>query len=356
MTMVGQMLRRGDLVEVRNAAEIYATLDERGTLERLPFMPEMLQYCGRRFRIAKRAEKVCDMLYPLASRRAPATVLLEDLRCDGSGHDGCQAECRLFWKEAWLRRVDDEPKSVVEQAQPPAALVDLLRRNAKSPLTDEGSALYTCQATDMYRATHHLGRWDPRPLLREYTCGNVGLRQFLRVTLRAIVQEPLRAVGLRSKVALRGAGKTSAPPARLGLQRGEEVRVRSRDEIAATLNNQGFNRGLWFDEEMLPYCGKTFRVRQRIKRCIDEHTGRLVELKSSDSVTLDGAVCSGEHSPVRWFCPRASYPFWREAWLQRTEPGPVGQSSDAVDAGGDLEPPADAVFHHPVPVEPDPRR
>ena len=35
------------------------------------------------------------------------TVYLEDLRCDGSGHDGCQAGCRIYWKDAWLRRVDD---------------------------------------------------------------------------------------------------------------------------------------------------------------------------------------------------------------------------------------------------------
>ena len=29
---------------------------------------------------------------------------LEDLRCDGSAHGGCQAGCLLYWKEAWLTR------------------------------------------------------------------------------------------------------------------------------------------------------------------------------------------------------------------------------------------------------------
>ena len=33
-------------------------------------------------------------------------VHLEGLRCDGAGHDGCQAGCLLFWKESWLKRVD----------------------------------------------------------------------------------------------------------------------------------------------------------------------------------------------------------------------------------------------------------
>ena len=55
-------LRAGDWVEVRSAAEILATLDERGRLDALPFMPEMLQYCGRRFRVFKSAHKTCDTL------------------------------------------------------------------------------------------------------------------------------------------------------------------------------------------------------------------------------------------------------------------------------------------------------
>ncbi len=44
-------LRAGDWVEVKSADEILATLDAQGCYEALPFMPEMLQYCGRRFRV-----------------------------------------------------------------------------------------------------------------------------------------------------------------------------------------------------------------------------------------------------------------------------------------------------------------
>jgi hypothetical protein len=138
----------------------------------------------------------------------------------------------------------------------------------------------------------------------------------------------------------------------LGLQAGEEVQIKPSGEIAATLNDKGFNRGLWFDEEMLPYCGRTFRVRQRIKRFVDEHTGKMIELKGDDCVTLDGVVCSGEHSPVRWFCPRASYPYWREGWLESVHPGAPGASPEALELTGDEEPTMEAVFHHPVPPEP----
>src|SRR5262249_35222364 len=53
-------LRAGDLVEVRSEPEILATLDAEGRLDGLPFMPEMLQYCGQRFRVFKSAHKTCD--------------------------------------------------------------------------------------------------------------------------------------------------------------------------------------------------------------------------------------------------------------------------------------------------------
>ena len=50
-------LRAGDLVEVRTAGEILGTLDADGTLDALPFMPEMLEFCGRRFRVFRKVEK-----------------------------------------------------------------------------------------------------------------------------------------------------------------------------------------------------------------------------------------------------------------------------------------------------------
>ena len=45
--------RAGEFVEVRSAAEILATLDEDGCVDGMPFMPEMLQFCGRRLRVRR---------------------------------------------------------------------------------------------------------------------------------------------------------------------------------------------------------------------------------------------------------------------------------------------------------------
>ena len=46
----------------RTEEEILRTLDADGRLEGVPFMPEMLRFCGREFRVRARAHKVCDTI------------------------------------------------------------------------------------------------------------------------------------------------------------------------------------------------------------------------------------------------------------------------------------------------------
>jgi exopolysaccharide biosynthesis WecB/TagA/CpsF family protein len=306
-------LRRGDVVEVRSAAEIRATLDEHGALDGLPFMPEMMRHCGRRFTVLRRAEKICDTINSTGSRRLRDTVLLDDLRCDGSAHGGCQAECRIFWKEAWLRLT--EPALAPTSQSGDEELNKIAVKNAR---IDGDEPRWRCQATELYRASEHLRTFDPRPYMREYVTGNVHLLRLLRVLARAVVYESRRKVGLLDQVPLRGAQPTTPRKHALNLQPGELVEVKTPQEISSSLTSEGKNRGLVFDREMLPYCGKQFRVRRRIGRFVDERTGRMIEIKT-DCVTLEGVVCSGELSSSRWLCPRAIYPYWREDWLRRID-------------------------------------
>jgi len=309
-------LTRGDLVEVRNATEILETLDERGELDGLPFMPEMVAYCGRRFTVDRRAEKVCDTVNStLQSRRLPSTVLLDDLRCDGSGHGGCEAECRFFWREAWLRKVDAGARTVPADDDRQAVQA-LLERTCGNARAEGDEARFQCQATELTRASVGLSTNDPRPYLRELTCSNVSIRTFTRVMSRAVVMQPMHHFGVLRRPKGDNVRSPRAEP--LDLQPGEWVRVKPLPEIEATLTTNGANRGLHFDIEMAAFCGHVMRVASRVQRIIDEPTGKMLEF-GSDCIKLEGAVCSGERSTGRWFCPREIYPYWRECWLERVD-------------------------------------
>jgi hypothetical protein len=308
-------LRRGHLVEVLSAAEILETLDENGSLEGVPFMPEMLRHVGLRYRVEARVERACDTVCGTGARRMPGTVLLDDLRCDGAAHSGCQAGCRIYWKEAWVRRV-----STAEPTPPPSEetarqeLERIARVNASRQ--SEGRILFRCQATEFFRATEPISWRDLGSFLGEFTCGNVGAWHLIRVGVRVFLTELQHQTGRYTDFPFKQRGGATEPTKRLDLKAGELVRVRSKNEIARTLDESGKNRGLWFDKEMVPFCGHTHRVQRRVERFINEQTGELVNLES-DCLVLDGVVCSGDLSDRRWFCRRAIYPWWREAWLQR---------------------------------------
>ena len=98
-------LKASEWVEVRSKEEILRTLDKNGRLDGLPFMPEMFEFSGRRFRVYRRAHKTCDTVNDYKGLRMERAVHLEGSRCDGRAHGGCEAACLLFWKEAWLKKV-----------------------------------------------------------------------------------------------------------------------------------------------------------------------------------------------------------------------------------------------------------
>ncbi len=326
-------IRRGDLVQIKSPSEILETLDEYGSVDGLPFMPEMIKYCGQRFVVDARASKVCDTIKRYHSRNMPNSVLLEEQpRCDGSGHDGCQAECRLFWKDSWLCRIDPDTlltPCTRSDGSSSTDLAELTSRHIKQTKELDGRPvdIYRCQATEICNASKRLSVWDPFPYIREFTSGNIPFGRFLRISARAFIETSLykfRMINRRivggppyNWVHLPGKGKKPAQDERLGLQPGEWVQVKSKEEIAATLDPDGRDRGLWFDREMFPYFGGTYRVRQRLTRIIDDRSSRMIEFKKHDCITLEDVVCSGNLSLHRYFCPRHCYPYWRESWLRR---------------------------------------
>jgi hypothetical protein len=314
-------LRRGDVVEVRSATEILATLDEDGSVDGVPFMPEMLQHVGKRFTVTRRVEKICDTIAATGSRRMTDTVYLDDLRCDGSGHDGCQASCLFYWKEAWLRPAEGASETTAPQTETDAlsSLEQLSQAGTRTNREFDGETteVWKCQATEAFAASTPLKVRDLGQYWREVKSRNYRLLGLVPLLVRAFVLEVASRTRIIGPVPLTGDGK-GGEPEELNLQPGDVVKVRPPEEIARTLDGKGLNRGLSFDREMLPFCGRTCVVQERVHRIIDDRTGRMIKIRG-DAVILEGIVCSGERSVGRWFCPRQIPPYWRESWLVRAD-------------------------------------
>jgi hypothetical protein len=352
----------GDWVEVRSKEEILRTLDKSGRLDELPFMPQMFQYCGQRFRVDKSAYKTCDTVSGhYAGRRLPDGVHL-NVRCDGQAYGGCQAGCLIFWKNAWLKPVDG-PVRTLHTLNDEESQIDgshwqdhHMERDVWRATKYEdagGETRYSCQATELLNYTAPLKWWDARQYVEAYASGNRTLPEICRglwflfyyyATLafndrwgrpaRWLYNQFQAVTGGIPFPRLKGKIPVGQPTPRrdLGLQPGDLVRVKPYDEILATLDTRLSNRGLWFDAELVPYCGKIFRVSTCVERFVDEKSGQMRRMKTP-AVMLDGVTCKALYSGRRIFCPRAIHLWWREIWLERVSIDASPRAPLSIQAG-----------------------
>jgi hypothetical protein len=310
----------GDRVVVRSPQEILSTLDSNGTLDNHPFMPEMLDFCGKSFRVHRRVEKTCvEAPPPIEPNRRFAkddVVTLDGLRCDGSAHDGCERGCRFYWKEAWLCPADGAGTVIPVDAAARSELRARLRVKADAER-------YFCQSTELLRSTEAFpGRMKPwlvriafrQILQRDRSAWEIAklFVRWLRLRLRRAISGDDRLRGLHTK---------QTPVEVLDLKPGELVRVKPLDQIVATLNKKKRNRGMVVCHEMTLCCETVAEVRYRVNRVIEEKSGMMREL--SHTVTLQGphgkpslcdeCLCYGEMGD----CPRGELMYWREIWLER---------------------------------------
>lgn len=312
-------------------------------------MPEMFQYCGKRFRVYKRAHKTCDTVSgSFLGRRLSNAVHLE-LRCDGQAHGGCQAGCLIFWKQAWLKPVDgptnaaesllsvefQQDGDTANEARCTEADVWTATSAPAQQAADE--TRYICQATQLLRFTKSLPWWDLSQYLEDYSSGNATFGRIFRGLIYVCYNRG--ALTYKGRLGSFGRGLydrfqalSGGPPfprrvgairtgqltprISLNLQPGELVRVKSYKEILATLDTTGRNRGLGYDAELVPYSGGIYRVRARVDKFIDEKTGVMKTLKTP-AIMLEGVCCQARYSAHRMFCPRSIYSWWREIWLER---------------------------------------
>lgn len=100
-------LRPGELVEVKSIDDILATLGPNRKYKGLLWMTGMRKFCGKRYRVLKRIEKIL-LETNGESRKMKNTVILEGVMCDGSEFGDCDRSCFHFWREAWLKRIEEE--------------------------------------------------------------------------------------------------------------------------------------------------------------------------------------------------------------------------------------------------------
>jgi hypothetical protein len=318
----GQLdLRPGELVEICSRDEILATLDDRGARDSLPFMPEMEVWCGRQARVFRRVNKVYDWILSTGLRRMRDTVILEGLRCDGSHHGGCQADCQTLWKEVWLRRSSIHQEHPIIQATGSVPRLDLDQFTQRVDV-ETSEPRFVCQMTKLPEATT-LTRWnDPRNYLKEILSGNVRLGPFfVGIAILAFNSVQRRRGSVRFP-SLAPTELQKTPHAVLDLQPGELVRIKSKREIEGTLNAQFKNRGLWFDTEMTRFCGGEYRVRARVNRQIEEKSGKMITF-ATPCITLEGVTATAEYHE---FAPLDERIYWREIWLERITAKPAGSS------------------------------
>src|SRR5690348_12650401 len=253
-------LRPGDLVEVKAPDEILQTLDEDGTLDRLPFMPEMIEHCGKSFPVARRVVKTCSYgtVSTMLAFNTDDVVILNGLRCSGSDHDGCPKGCMIFWREAWLRKVRSAPV----RSTPDLKGSERLRARLK---TKSGPTKYFCQASELLKAAHELSRTERlRKCIEEIRAGNCSsLEMAQRIGIWLFWRIRKAFLGAYGK-----GTRTSTPAESLNLQPGELVEVKSMQSITATLNQTADNRGLWFSPDQRLLCGQQRRVIRRIDKLI----------------------------------------------------------------------------------------
>jgi len=329
----------GTHVRVKSMAEILATLDADGRVDGLPFMPEMLAFAGRIIEVDAVTHRTCDTVKTSGTsgttRRLERSVHLRGARCDGSAHGGCQARCLLYWKLDWL---EEMPNRQRHDSQPdifpgPTVLAEATHGEGHT----EQHPVYSCQATELLKASQFVSARNARMWWLDVRSGNASIRTAV-ASLAVLMFNKwqrfskrlptwLRIRGGRMWPSLHPTGERRAYP-ELGLQPGELVEVKSLSEIEATLDGNGAVRGLRFSGEMIPYCGTRARVLARVDRIIDEKTGRMLKLR--DCIILEDVWCEGT---FRALCRRKIYTYWREAWLRRIDSADPARYHSASNGG-----------------------
>ncbi|MCX7974664.1 MAG: hypothetical protein N3B16_09220 [Candidatus Aminicenantes bacterium] len=296
----------GKSVMVKSLSEILSTLDENGSYEGLPFLPEMAKYCEKTFYIQRRVKKLIQEGVGPKMRRIKNVVLLKGTVCDGEFHEKCQRMCSPLWKTAWLTQEHRyNPISIGKKNEDDEQVPSMARLRL--------SQGRRCQVTELINATSPLPLWHPLRHIWDITEGTYTLGEYLQYVLTKLYQKTLKKL-LAKPIERRPVSRPNVIFPELGLNPGDLVEVRPESEIRSTLDDKNKAGGLYFMPGMWKYCGGRFRVLARVDRMISEKTGDIRKLNRT--VILQGITCDGQ---AHGGCQRGCYVFWKDIWLKRID-------------------------------------
>jgi hypothetical protein len=163
-----------------------------------------------------------------------------------------------------------------------------------------------CQLPCLPKVALGLAKAKPKPFL-------IRMKRSLAVPWNFYVKRWLKSLyyaGIEKNQATQPLSSEAVPP---GLKNGDRVRVRSREEIQATLNPFKELKGCAFLPEMWQFCDTEQRVLQVMERFLDERDYKVKKAKGL--VLLENVLCRG--TPVFGRCDRCCHFFWREEWLEQ---------------------------------------
>lgn len=104
-------LSTGEYVTVRPLEEIRQTVTESNLNRGMSFDPEMARFCGSRFRVDRRVERIIDERTGRMLHMKSPCIVLEGPFCSGEYSQlrlFCPRRIQPYFREIWLRRAPDE--------------------------------------------------------------------------------------------------------------------------------------------------------------------------------------------------------------------------------------------------------
>ncbi len=280
----GPKFAAGETVRVLPREDIAKAYDPAtGALEGCLFMAQMGDYCGRTFRVMQVIDSFFNEHRHRTFRPRSPLYLLENVTCHGKvGEfaDKCDHRCYLLWHEEWLQSPGGNGGDA---------------HYDKSALSPSAAGSAGCQLQ----------------LIDQIGNENTWLNEKLQYSVRKYRYYRRKVL---SRLKPNSHALTSSTAAVGEIRPGDLVRVRPVAEIKSSLDKARKTRGCTFQDRMYEYCGKEFRVAEKVDHFFDESKQKFCKCKNI--FLLEGAYCNGQTAYLRP-CDRNCYYFWQAGWLEK---------------------------------------